>query len=249
MHDTEAIVLLTRDYGESDRLVTFYTSAGGKVTGMAKGARRSRRRFVHAFEPASLVALTYRVRRDLVFVEACRLIDPHLALRASVLRWGYAGLLSEVALKLTPEREPQEPLFGLMRESLKRLCDDKDPLNVTLLFLFRFMLLMGYLPALAGCSACGLPWDKGCVWWWQMVEGKLRCSEHRTGLKDALRLDAGALVLIRQIRELPLDRLWRLRFRHQIKYALLSGALDWVRSHCRDDLKSARFMEQILSHA
>ncbi|MHC1741448.1 MAG: DNA repair protein RecO [Syntrophobacteraceae bacterium] len=251
MHETEAFVLLTRDFGESDRLVTFYSNMGGKITGMAKGARRSRRRFVHAFEPASLVMLSYREKRDRVFLEACKLVEPHLALRADILRWGYAGLLSEAVLKLTPEGEPQRNLFELIKEAFGRLGADKDPLNVVLIFLFRFMHLMGYLPALTGCTACGLPWDKCRVWWWRMDEGKLFCSDHHArlaGLELLLRLDAGALALIRQIREAPLDRLWRLRFTQQKKVALLGKVLEWVQGYSRDRFRSVRVVEQIHAH-
>lgn len=248
MFETEAFVLMTRDFGESDRLVTFYGNMGGKITGMAKGARRSRRRFVHAFELGSLVTLSYRERRDRVFLEACKLVDPHLALRADILRWGYAGLLSEVVLKLTPEGEPQRGLFELMKEAFARLGVDKDPLNVVLIFLLRFMHLMGYLPALTGCSVCGLPWDKGRMWWWWMEEGKLFCVDHRVALGDPLRLDAGVLALIRQIREASSDRMWRLRFTRPKKILVLRKVLEWIQGYSRDHLRSVRVVEQIHAH-
>lgn len=48
---TEAIVLRLLDYGESDRIVTFYTAGFGKLRGIARGARRSRKRFANALEP------------------------------------------------------------------------------------------------------------------------------------------------------------------------------------------------------
>jgi DNA repair protein RecO (recombination protein O) len=48
---TEAIVLRAIDYGESDRIVTFCTADFGKIRGIAKGARRSRKRFANALEP------------------------------------------------------------------------------------------------------------------------------------------------------------------------------------------------------
>ena len=50
-YQTEAIVLRLLDYGESDRIVTFCTNGYGKVRGIAKGARRSRKRFANALEP------------------------------------------------------------------------------------------------------------------------------------------------------------------------------------------------------
>jgi DNA repair protein RecO (recombination protein O) len=49
-HKTEAIVLRRFDYGESDWIVTFYTSDFGKIRGIAKGARRSQKRFANTLE-------------------------------------------------------------------------------------------------------------------------------------------------------------------------------------------------------
>jgi DNA repair protein RecO (recombination protein O) len=79
IHDTEAIILATTDHGESDRLITVLTRTSGKLKGIAKGARRSQKRFVHSFEPLSLVALRYRESRSssLVWMEACKLLNPH----------------------------------------------------------------------------------------------------------------------------------------------------------------------------
>ena len=45
LYKTRAVVLNSFDYGESDRIVAFYTEDFGKIKGMAKGARRSRKRF------------------------------------------------------------------------------------------------------------------------------------------------------------------------------------------------------------
>jgi DNA repair protein RecO (recombination protein O) len=59
----EAIILRTRDYSESDRLITFFTRNQGQLTGIAKGARRSKKRFVHTLEPLSHVFITYADRR------------------------------------------------------------------------------------------------------------------------------------------------------------------------------------------
>ena len=49
---TPALVLRGRTHGESDKIVTFLTRDWGKVTGIAKGAKRSQRRFVNVLEPS-----------------------------------------------------------------------------------------------------------------------------------------------------------------------------------------------------
>ena len=60
---TPAIVLRSRAHGESDKIVTFLTRDWGKVTGIAKGAKRSRHRFVNVLEAFTQVQLRFRPGR------------------------------------------------------------------------------------------------------------------------------------------------------------------------------------------
>ena len=67
---TPAIVIRARDYSESDRIVTLLTRDFGKLSGIAKGAKASRRRFERKLEPFSHVTLYFRRRPhgQLVFI-------------------------------------------------------------------------------------------------------------------------------------------------------------------------------------
>jgi DNA repair protein RecO (recombination protein O) len=55
-----AIVLRWRAYGESDKIATFLTEDFGKLTGIAKGAKNSRRRFPNSLEPLARVRVHFR---------------------------------------------------------------------------------------------------------------------------------------------------------------------------------------------
>lgn len=245
--ETEAIVLNTRDYGESDRLITFHTSARGRLRGIAKGARRSRKRFANTFEPCSLVELTFREKKSLVWIEAAKLLEPHLFLRTDIVLWGYAALVSEIVMEMVPEGEGQPELFLLTKETLTQLSQDKDPLNVVLLFLVRFQDNMGYLPALEHCGVCKRELKTSTRWCWHMNHGKLVCVEHCSMHDGFLTLDLGTLLLIQQCRRLPLNRMWRLRFIHDKKIPLFYGLLEWVRSHIGRDLNSMKLLKQVHS--
>jgi DNA repair protein RecO (recombination protein O) len=243
--ETEAIVLSCRDYGESDRLIAFYSESAGNLRGIAKGARRSRKRFVHTFEPCSLVRLTYRVRKGLVWIEAGSLMEPHLSLRTDLVRWGYAGLVSEIILEMAPEGEAQGELFVLLRLTLEQLVTSRDPVNVVLLFLLRFLHIMGYLPSLEACGACRRPLSSATQWWWRMDRGVLACPDHCLRDEDGLQLDLGTLALIHQSRRFAVTKIWRLHFLQHRKGPLLRALLGWVRDHLRKDLKSLRLLEQL----
>ena len=85
--ETPAIIITVRDYGEADRLVTFLTPVRGRLTGIAKHARKSKKRFANCLEPLSLVTLflSERPRGDLEFLERGRRCD---------LLWPCAGTWS-----------------------------------------------------------------------------------------------------------------------------------------------------------
>jgi DNA repair protein RecO (recombination protein O) len=111
---TEALVLRTYALGESDRVVVFLTRDRGKKRGVAKHARRSRRRFGGALEPMTAARVGYaeRERRDLVqlsYVEPLR--SPMAAAGGDTLI--YVEYFADLIDQWAPEADPNEPLFRL----------------------------------------------------------------------------------------------------------------------------------------
>ena len=243
--ETDAIVLTARDHGESDRLVTFHSAGFGRLRGIAKGARKSRRRFANVFEPCSLVRLECREKNSYIWIEACKLVEPYLPMRSDIEKWAYAALFSEIILEMVPEGEPHPDPFLLHKETLDRLEGDKDPQNVLLLALLRFQILMGYMPALDGCGICGNAIKSARRWFWQPAQGKLLCGNHQCPDAGYMTLDMGTLALIHYMRKIPLEKTWRLRIRQEIKEPLLRGLLDWFCHHTRKEIQSIKVLEQI----
>jgi DNA repair protein RecO (recombination protein O) len=113
-YTTDALILRTYKLGESDRIVVFLTRDRGKKRGVAKHARRSRRRFGGGLEPMTCGRVEYveRERRDLVllhYVEPVR--SPLLALDGNAL--GYAEYFAELIDEWAQDADPNETLFRL----------------------------------------------------------------------------------------------------------------------------------------
>ncbi|MCL5405577.1 MAG: DNA repair protein RecO [Deltaproteobacteria bacterium] len=243
--ETDAIVLSTCDHAESDRLVTFHSAEFGRLRGIAKGARRSKKRFANVFEPCSLVRLECREKNSYIWIEACKLVEPYLPMRTDIEKWAYAALFSEIVLEMVPEGEPHPAPFILHKETLDRLERDKDPEHVLLLALLRFQLLMGYMPELEECAICRRALKTARKWFWQPAQGKLVCTDHFSPDSGYIALDTGTLALINYMRKIPLEKTWRLRMRREMRAPLLTGLLDWFRYHTRKEIQSIKVLEQI----
>jgi len=182
-HETLAVVLRGREYSESDKLVVFLTSDFGKIAGIAKGAKRSRRRFVNTLEPFSHVRLRFRQSRatDLAFVLACDLVESFKNLLTDFARYAHAAYAVELVDRVTQGRESTAETYRTLRQLLDRI--NRGSIGTGLLRAFELDLLRqtGYLPRLGSCQRCGCDLTIEENAWFLPGGGGLRCGRCRQG--------------------------------------------------------------------
>src|SRR5262245_25507678 len=155
-HRTRALILRTFDQGESDRVVHLYTEALGRVGAIAKGARRSKRRFpgtlgIRSVADARLVAPP---RAQLMRLENAKLVRSFEAIPQSLPRYAIACQFLELLDRSTPERQPQPELFAFAAGVLDVLDQSEpDPL-LAVLVLAKTLARLGYRPQLVRCALC-----------------------------------------------------------------------------------------------
>ena len=154
---TSALVLRTRSYGESDRIVTLITEQHGKVTGIAKGAKNSRRRFAGTLEPFVLIRAVFRQRAtsDLVFLLRCELVGTLRAFTRDLDCFAAGSYVLELTDRMVFGRESGREVYGLGLDALT-LLDAGAPADPVLrAFELHLLAASGYAPALDRCRACG----------------------------------------------------------------------------------------------
>src|ERR1700758_2536073 len=106
LKESEAIVLRTYPFRESDLLVTLFTRLEGKVRGVARAAKKSRRRFGGGLEPLTYRKVAYddRERQELRRLDAFEVIDSPLTSEVSYPRAVALGHVAELLDELSPDR-------------------------------------------------------------------------------------------------------------------------------------------------
>ena len=174
---TQAVVIGRRPLGESDRLVTFYTREFGKLSGVAKGARRPRSRFGSALELFTLGQLLFfdTGRSGLVRVDHFDSLHSFVAVWEDLERLGQGAWVAECLGRLTADRDPHAGLYGLLVRALRALEGRARPSRVALCFALRAVDLFGHRPRLDRCLVCGRVPD-GAVRL-DCAEGRIICWE------------------------------------------------------------------------
>lgn len=146
-----------KEFGESDLLVSFFTPNEGRLKGVAKGARRSRRRFVNCLDIFCLSVLEYGLKKegDLCFLHSGKLDDAYSGIRSDFTTLTKASYMIELTEILFPWGVADQKMFHLLKESLGSLDRGESIEKVSIIFEVRAMALGGYGINLDACCMCG----------------------------------------------------------------------------------------------
>lgn len=245
--ETPAIILNVRDYGEADRLVTFLTPAQGRLTGVAKHARKSKKRFPNCLEPLSRVILflSDRARGELEFLEKGEAVRSFPTLRRDLGRLGAGALLAELAGEMASPPEATAGVFAALESALKLLEEGAPPDSLLPAFLLHLLQLGGYGLSLERCQACGLEPHPPLVV--SLPRGGVLCGPCGKGAPGPLvSFNLGTWKLLRLALELPPEKLNRLRFPPAQRRQSLSLLRLFIRYHLGRDLKAWSFWDKVV---
>lgn len=207
-------VLSCRDYGESDRIVTFFTGERGKLKGIAKGARKSTRRFSNSMELFCLSSFMFSKRRSgsLYFIENCDVIEHYSRIRSDIDKTLAASYFIELTDLFTGDEKPGPKLFHHLMQFLDLL--EEGPLSESLMRIFelRVLALSGYDPALDRCARCGAATTDRHHMSFSVEEGGIHCVHCRPESGGGIRVSPGTVRTLCAGRNLPVEKIRRLSF-------------------------------------
>ena len=186
-HTSEAIVLRTWPFHEADLLISLFTRDQGKVKGVARHAMKSRKRFGGALEPATQVRAHYTERpgQDLVRLDSFEILWSPLTAPIDTLRLAALQLVVEVLEEAMPDQAPEDNIYRLAVTVLTSLRSGNVYLPITYFSLW-MNRLMGWMPELGHCAACGLhladPGLRNQTVYWSPTADGVTCHDDRRAL-------------------------------------------------------------------
>jgi DNA repair protein RecO (recombination protein O) len=210
---TTGIVLRSLDYGESDRIVTFATSDFGKLKGIAKGARRSKKRFVNTLEALSCseVIFSRKGHDSLALIESCHIVDHYPAIRENLDKTLTASSMLELVDQFMHEGKGYDGIFETLQGFLNLLAEGtKIREGLHAFFAVRVLGIAGYAPVLDRCILCNVPLTGDNAYRFSPVKGGVMCRSCGKDHPEGLPVSLGTIRTLLLSRDLGLDKLGRL---------------------------------------
>jgi len=247
---THAIVIRSLNYGESDKIVTFFTKEFGKLKGIAKGARRSRKRFQNALGLFSHLHLIFFDKEGLGLVraESCDILNSFPKIKEDLKKILYGNYYLELVNEMAGEREGNQEAFELLLSFLSNL-EEMEPQEEQLRFFeIRMLSLFGYRPNMEKCDLCKKGWEdlkEIPTVFFSLERGALVCERCSKMSNNLIPLSLGTARLIEKISQMELSKIQRLRFTLQALSESRELLPKFISYQLGKELKSLKAMNEI----
>jgi DNA repair protein RecO (recombination protein O) len=244
-YTSQAIIMRIKEFGESDLLVTFFTQDKGRLKGIAKGARRSRKRFVNCLDVFCLVELDYSLKREdsLYFLNSGRLIHAYPGIRSDFTILSRASYMVELTEILFPWGVTDRKMFELLKGSLDALAEVGKGDIMPVIFEVKALTLGGYGINLDKCTVCGRPYKGEGRAVFKRERGGIACLKCQEETAVNPGLDPQAVEMIEMMQTHPLGSLLKLDLREEITRQIKPVLKLHREYHLGQRPKTAAYME------
>ncbi|NIT13236.1 MAG: DNA repair protein RecO [Candidatus Dadabacteria bacterium] len=153
---TKAFILKKTVYKEADYIISFYTSDFGKISCIARSAKKSTKRFGGRLEPFLNLKIKFKPGiKHIKYLEDCTIENSYADIMNDLDKYKWGSFVLEYIENLSEAEEPNESLYKLLQKSLEYICEKEGVINMIPRFQYKALKCVGLTPDLTACFNCG----------------------------------------------------------------------------------------------
>lgn len=198
---TTAIVIRVIEFSETSCVVTMFTRSLGKITALAKGARRPKGPFESAIDLLALcrIVFLHKTSDALDLLTEAKLERRFRSANRDLDRLNGGYYIAELLRLLTDDADPHPELFDLAELTLAAIDDDGNLRAVLTRFEAQMLRILGHAPMLSRCSVCGKDKTEFEQVQFGLNDGGLICKPCSAGKSGLIMLRPGALQMLSDV--------------------------------------------------
>ena len=201
---TEAILLRLVEFSETSLIVTLYTRDLGRISAIAKGARRPKSAFEGALDLLSVcrIVVITKASDSLDILTEAKLQRRFRAAQRGLTRLYCGYYVAELLRLWTDDGSPNLELYHLSLETIAAIDGEDDALWRLLFFELQGLRLLGHAPTTSACASCGQAVDRQAErigFGYQL--GGVVCDHCRTRKRDVVTLRNDIVDRIEQLQQ------------------------------------------------
>jgi len=240
----EGIVIRTIDYGEGNKIITLFSLEAGKISLLARGAKKTKSRLAAVSQLFTHGIYMYQASsgsNSIGVLSQGEVINSFANIRQDIWKTAYAAYAVELLGKVLEEKEPNHFMYKLLLYVLLYLDQGIDGEALLRILEFNVLEYAGFRPNIYNCVHCN---NKEIVALSVRLGGGL-CQDCLKYDQEAILVKPTIFKILRQFSQLDLARLTKISLKEETKKELESVLEKYIAEYLPIQLKSKQFLQDM----
>ena len=203
---TKGIIIAENNMGDFDKMLTMLTPGFGKISCVAKGARRPKSSLLAGTQFLCFGEYVMFKGQEHYTINSCDTIEVFYNLRTDLDKLEYAVNITKIIQDITNENENSYKILQLYLNTLYMLSEtDKDPDFIISVFKLKLLCFSGFTPKIEKCSFCG---SKEKLCYFSIKDNGIKCEECHGADKGAIHINKSTVTALKYIVLAPAKKLF-----------------------------------------
>ena len=153
--NVEGIVLNSKNYGDTSKIIDILTKEYGIIGVIAKGAKSLKSNLRSVTDKLTYANFTIYYKKDkLSILSEASIINNFSNIKKDIEKISYASYILDLTNQVYKQCDNTD-IYELLIHSLKKINDNFNILAITNILELKYLNYLGVMPNLNGCSLCG----------------------------------------------------------------------------------------------
>lgn len=200
------IIISENNLGDYDKMLTMLTPGLGKISCVAKGARRQRSALLAGTQFLCFGEYLMYRGANTYNINSCETIEVFYKLRTDLDKLNYAVEITKIIRDVTEENENCYKILQLFLNTLYTLSEtDKKPELILSIFKLKLLCFLGFTPRITECANCK---QKEEISYFSLRDNGFKCSTCGKQDKSCLQMSESTQNAIKYIVMAPPKKLF-----------------------------------------
>lgn len=200
------IIISENNLGDYDKMLTMLTPGLGKISCVAKGARRPKSALLAGTQFLCFGEYLMYKGANTYNINSCEMIEVFYNLRTDLDKLNYAVHITKIIQEVTEENQNCYKILQLFLNTLYTLSEtDKNPELIVCTFKLKLLCFLGFTPIVSECTNCK---QKDRLKYFSLRDNGVKCEECARQDKSALTMSESTANAIKYIVMAPAKKLY-----------------------------------------
>lgn len=200
------IIISENNLGDYDKMLTMLTPGLGKISCVAKGARRPKSALLAGTQLFCFGEYLMYKGANTYNINSCDTIEVFYNLRTDLDKLNYAIEITKIIRNVTEENENCYKILQLFLNTLYTLSEtDKNPELIICIFKLKLLCILGFTPRIKECVSCK---EQEKIKYFSIKDNGFKCENCGRLDKGAISMSESTISAIKYIVMAPAKKLY-----------------------------------------